>query len=128
MLEGVSVISGTGFDRPPGWAALPCCDSLLGFINEQVIRQSLILQINRYGVDLGFLSVATHWVCDRSGMFFYKIEPKNPSVLVSMGEVQAPMVLNILEVFRGIQLNASFWGVLTEDDKVFIRRQLFGTS
>lgn len=128
MLEGVSVISGTGFYRSSGWAALPCCESLLGFINEQVIYQSLVLQINRFGVDLEFLSGATHWVCDRSGMFFYKIEPKNHSVLVSMGEVQAPMMLSILEVFRGVQLNASFWGVLTEDDKEFIRRQLFGAS
>lgn len=126
MIQGVEVISGTGYDRAT-WSALQCFPSFISALHIQRVQVHLHRQAVTFGIDERFLQEATHWVVHSGYLELYVIEPSRGLYKSSRGEGRQAR-RDIRDIFWEVQLQGEAWGALSEDDKRFILGQLYGEA
>ena len=124
MIQGVEVISGTGYDRAT-WSALQCFPSFISALHIQRVQVHLHRQAVTFGIDERFLQEATHWVVHSGYLELYVIDPSRGLYKSSRGEGHQYM-RDIRDIFWEVQLKGEAWGILSEEDKGFILGQLYG--
>ena len=107
MIQGVEVISGTGYDRA-NWSALQCFPSFISALHIQRVQVHLHRQAATFGIDERFLQEATHWVVHSGYLELYVIDPSIGLYKSSRGDGNS--ITSVILLLRG--LLSSHWYLL----------------